>query len=396
MPVTARPASEEELADVVRDHAARRAPMRIFGGGTRPVGDVPEIAAAVSACGLSGITLYEPDALTLVAKAGTPLAAIETALAAEGQHLPFEPADHRALLGTDGSSTIGGVAAAGISGPRRIQAGSTRDSLIGLRFVSGEGEIIKNGGRVMKNVTGYDLVKLLCGSHGTLGILTEVSFKLLPKPSTTGMLRIEGLDDATAITALTRALGSPFDVSGAAHAQTRPEGRPLTLIRVEGLPESVAYRTERLREWLAPVLPAGADIAIESDAAKTAAGWQWVRDVEGFAGKPGSVWKLSVKPTDGPGVVADIARAVDCRALYDWGGGLIWLLTPAPDAEAAPVIRGAVNARGGHATLMRRGAASDPAVPAFHPEAARIAALSQALRRKFDPAGILNPGLMGR
>ena len=391
-----KPDSESATGEIVREHFRKRKPLRIAGGGTRPVGNSVDAAQTLSTGGLSGITLYEPGALTLVAEAGTSLETIVDALAAEGQHLPFEPADYRALLGTRGNSTIGGVVAAGVSGPRRIQAGSTRDSLIGVRFVSGEGEIIKNGGRVMKNVTGYDLVKLMCGSHGTLGILTEVSFKLLPRPQATGTVMVTGLDDRAAVTALLKALGSPFDVTGAAHLQKGEDGKPLTLIRCEGLPESVGYRSGRLKDMLAPLLPASAELAIESDPARNAGIWKQVRDVEPFAARKGGVWRLSVKPSDGPDVVSEIAGKLGCEALYDWGGGLVWLLADAADGEAAAVIRGAVDARGGHATLFRRNTPGNGSVETFHPEQPRIAAISQNLRRQFDPAGILNPGLMSR
>ena len=391
-----KPDSESATGEIVREHFRKRKPLRIAGGGTRPVGNSVDAAQTLSTGGLSGITLYEPGALTLVAEAGTLLETIGDALAAEGQHLPFEPADYRALLGTRGNSTIGGVVAAGVSGPRRIQAGSTRDSLIGVRFVSGEGEIIKNGGRVMKNVTGYDLVKLMCGSHGTLGILTEVSFKLLPRPQATGTVMVTGLDDRAAVTALLKALGSTFDVTGAAHLQKGEDGKPLTLIRCEGLPESVGYRSGRLKDMLAPLLPASAELAIESDPARNAGIWKQVRDVEPFAARKGGVWRLSVKPSDGPDVVSEIAGKLGCEALYDWGGGLVWLLADAADGEAAAVIRGAVDARGGHATLFRRNTPGNGSVETFHPEQPRIAAISQNLRRQFDPAGILNPGLMSR
>ena len=391
-----KPDSESATGEIVREHFRKRKPLRIAGGGTRPVGNSVDAAQTLSTGGLSGITLYEPGALTLVAEAGTLLETIGDALSAEGQHLPFEPADYRALLGTRGNSTIGGVVAAGVSGPRRIQAGSTRDSLIGVRFVSGEGEIIKNGGRVMKNVTGYDLVKLMCGSHGTLGILTEVSFKLLPRPQATGTVMVTGLDDRAAVTALLKALGSPFDVTGAAHLQKGEDGKPLTLIRCEGLPESVGYRSGRLKDMLAPLLPASAELAIESDPARNAGIWKQVRDVEPFAARKGGVWRLSVKPSDGPDVVSEIAGKLGCEALYDWGGGLVWLLADAADGEAAAVIRGAVDARGGHATLFRRNTPGNGSVETFHPEQPRIAAISQNLRRQFDPAGILNPGLMSR
>src|SRR6056297_2062864 len=197
------PSTEADLAAIIRDADG---PLRIEGGGTRPVGGASN-GARLSTAAVTGVALYEPGALTLVARAGTPGAEIEAVLAAEGQRLAFEPMDHRGLLGTEGTPTIGGVVAANGSGPRRIQAGACRDFLLGVRYVDGQGRVIRNGGRVMKNVTGYDLVRLMAGSYGTLGVLTEVALKVLPTARSTGVLRIEGLGDADAIATLSRALG---------------------------------------------------------------------------------------------------------------------------------------------------------------------------------------------
>jgi glycolate oxidase FAD binding subunit len=368
--MTLRPANEAELSILLQD---RTAPLRIRGGGTRTLW-FGEAAEVLDCSALSGITLYEPGALTLVAGAGTPLAEVERVLAKEGQRLPFEVPDLRGLLGTAGVSTLGGVVAANASGPRRLQAGACRDSLIGLRFVDGTGMVVKNGGRVMKNVTGYDLVKLLAGSHGTLGVLTEVSFKLLPVPGACATLVLRGLNDASAVQAMASALGSPFEVTGAAHWPG--EG---TFLRIEGFAESVAYRSGQLARLLAPF--GSADTL---DAEETARHWQAIRDVAPFQDRPGDVWKLSVKPSDAPGLVAGLgAEAV----LYDWGGGLVWVRT-APGTD----LRARLGAFAGHATLIR---ADRPGAAAFQPQPAPLAALAAALRRTFDPRGILNPGLMG-
>jgi len=375
------PRDEAELAEIVREAAAKRSGLEIVGGGTKlGIGHPVAAAQRISTRGISGITLYEPASLTLVARAGTPLNEIEAALAAENQFLPFEPADWRGILGSSGEPTIGGIYCAGVSGPRRIQAGAARDSAIGVRFVSGSGEIAKSGGRVMKNVTGYDLVKLLCGAYGTLGIVTEIALKLLPAPETTATLVIEGLDDAAAIAALSWALGSPFGVSGAAHVGAR------TCVRLEGLSESVAYRATRLRETL------GGEI--KADPARNAALWKSVRDVEAFTGRPGTIWRVSLKPTDGPAFVASVRRSIAAEALYDWGGGLVWLLVPAENDAGAATIRAELKRFGGHATLFRASEATRRAVPVFQPEAPGISAISAGLRRQFDPAGVLNPGRM--
>lgn len=373
------PGNEAELSEAI---AGSQGPLVVRGGGTRRIG-APISGAELSVAGMSGVTLYEPGALTLVAQAGTPLAEIETALAAEGQRLPFEPMDHRAVLGTEGTPTIGGVVAGNVSGPRRIQAGACRDSLIGVRFVDGNGRILRNGGRVMKNVTGYDLVKLMAGSHGTLGVLSEVSFKVLPAPEAVGVLRLHDLDDRRAIEALSVALGSPFEVSGAAHLPNGSSGRPVTVMRIEGFVESVAYRLDRLTQLLAGFGDCERDI----DEARVTTEWRAIRDVEAFAGRPGDVWRISVKPSDGPLVAAALNGA---EVVYDWGGGLIWALVPeGTDARAA------LAGIGGHATLVRGAEETRARLPVFHPEPAPVAALAAGLRAKFDPRGVLNPGLMG-
>lgn len=367
-----RPADEAELAEAIRDATG---PLRIVGGGTRGIG-LPGAGAVLETGALTGIRLYEPGALTLVAGAGTPLAEVEAVLAAEGQRLPFEVPDMRGLLGTAGNSTLGGVAAANASGPRRIRAGACRDSLIGVRFVDGAGTVIKNGGRVMKNVTGYDLVKLLAGSRGTLGVLSEVSFKLSPVPAAALTLVLRRLDDRKAVAAMAAALGSPFEVNGAAHWPS--EG---TFLRIEGLAASVAYRADRLAQLLARF-----GTVDREEGPTVAARWAAIRDVAPLQGKAGDVWRLSVTPSEAPAVVSRMgAEAV----LYDWGGGLIWaLLAPGTD------LRARIGPISGHASLVRATQDTLARIGAFPPEPAPIAALARGLRERFDPRGILNPGLM--
>ena len=365
------PRDESDLAEVV---AAATGPLRVSGGGTRPLGR-PVAGEALSVAGLSGITLYEPGALTIVAGAGTPMAEVEAALEAEGQMLPFEPMDHRRLLGTQGVPTIGGVVAANVSGPRRVRAGACRDSLIGVRFVDGEGRVVKNGGRVMKNVTGYDLVKLMAGAYGTLGVLSEVSFKVLPKPGAETTLVAEGLSPEAAVAAMSAALGSPYEVSGAAYHA----GSGRTWLRLEGLAASVAYRAERLTALLSGSGDWGASEAEDI--------WPGLRDVSVFHGTPGDVWRLSLKPGDAPRL-AERAGAED--ALFDWGGGLLWLRVP-----EGTDLRARLGAFDGHATLIRASEASRAAATVFEPEAAPLKALAEGLRARFDPKHILNPGLMG-
>ncbi|OSP56031.1 glycolate oxidase subunit GlcE [Pseudoruegeria sp. SK021] len=378
------PDSEDALCDVVRAAAAAATPLRIVGGGTRSgIGRPVAAATPVSTAGLSGVTLYEPGAMTLIAKAGTPLAEIEALLATERQYLAFEPMDHRPLLGSNGTPTVGGVVSANVSGPRRLRAGACRDFLLGLRFVDGHGRLVKNGGRVMKNVTGLDLGKLLCGAYGTLGIVTEVALKTLPRPERAATLVFDGLTDAQAVALFCKALGTPFEVSGAAFVDGR------ALLRIEGLTDQVGYRIDRLTQLLERP-----DRTVIKGADHTRL-WDDVRDVRTFADSTGSVWRLSVKATDAPAITSALQQSLGAQTVLDWGGGLIWARLPqdAPAAAGAH-IRQILAPLGGHATLIRAGADLRAETDVFQPEPAPLAGLSAGLRARFDPQNILNPGLM--
>ncbi len=364
-----RPTTEAEFAEAIK---GANGPLSIVGGGTRTLR--PAEGAALETSGLSGITLYEPGALTLVARAGTTLDEIEAALDTENQRLAFEPPRLANVLGRKGASTIGGIIAANASGPRRIQAGACRDFALGVRFVDGAGTVVKNGGRVMKNVTGYDLVKLMAGSWGTLGVLSEVSLKVMPKPETAATLSLHGQSPTEAIAAMSRALGSPFDVTGAAHLPADAK----TLIRIEGFADSVAYRTEQLSSLLGPLG--------EIDQADNAI-WNDVRDLKPFVGTSADIWRISVRPSDGAAVVAALPEGADW--FFDWGGGLVWVACP-----AGTNLRSALVGLGGHATLVRAEAATHSALGTFHPEPPAVTALSDGLRARFDPRSILNAGLM--
>ena len=359
-----RPSSEAELAQAV---AGAAGPLLVRGGGTRTIGHAA--GEVLETGGLAGVELYEPGALTLVVRAGTALAEVERVLAAERQRLAFEVPDLRGLLGREGVSTIGGVLSANASGPRRVQVGAARDAALGVRFVDGTGAVVKNGGRVMKNVTGYDLVKLLAGSRGTLGVLSEVSFKVQALPEAEATLVVEGLGDEAGLAALRVALGSPFDVSGAA----RHTGR--SLIRVEGMAGSVAYRVGRLGALV------GGDVTV-AEAEASAMLWRGVRDVAPLTGKTGEVWRIATLPT----AAAEVVSRTGGEALWDWGGGLVWLLL---DSGRGAEVAAAVAGRG-HATLVK-----GEGGPVFPPEAPDVAALVAGLKAKFDPRGILNRGMMG-
>ncbi|MEM7237634.1 MAG: FAD-binding protein, partial [Pseudomonadota bacterium] len=366
---THSPSSEAELAEIVSAFAADRTPVEIVGGGSRrSLGRPVQAEAGVSTAGLSGVSLYEPGALTLVVRAGTPITEVEAALAAEDQMLPFEPMDHRALLGSGGEPTIGGVVACAISGPRRLQAGACRDAMIGVRYVDGAGAVVKNGGRVMKNVTGYDLVKLMAGAYGTLGVLTEVGFKVLPRPERALSVVIDGLDDASAVQAMAEAVGSPFDVSGAAHLPGK------TVLRVHGMEKQAAYRAHELARRLQSFGPVS---EVTGDAHDKL--WSDIRDCRAFAGTDGAVWRLSVRPSDAPDMVAAIRKTLPVEVMYDWAGGLLWLRVPDDGDAGATVIRSQTRARGGHATLIRGSAALRTAVDVFEPEPEPLARISAGL-----------------
>ncbi len=378
------PDSEAEVAHLVKEACDAKRPLKLVGGGTKAGFGRPINTSGTLDLGrLSGISLYEPGALTIIAQAGTPLADVEAALAAEGQRLPFEPMGYNTVFGTSGTPTIGGTVAINNSGPRRIQAGACRDSLIGVRFVSGEGEIIKNGGRVMKNVTGLDLVKLMCGAHGTLGVLTEVAFKVLPANAREATLLFEGSSVESAVGLMSKALCSPFEVTGAVHF---PQAGGQTALRVEGFEGQVDYKLEQLRALLAT------DSTVLEGVAHDAL-WQRARSLEDFAGTA-PLWRISVKPSNGPEVVAALEAHCDAKVMMDWGGGLIWAEVADETQAAAEIVREAVGRLGGHATLVRESDALRGSVPVFQPQPARLAEISEDLRRRFDPAGVLNPGLM--
>ena len=391
------PHDADAAADIVRAAADRAERLRLVGGGTkagigRPAGyPASEDEATLSAAGLSGITLYEPAEMVVSALAGTPLAEVQALLAGRGQMLPFEPMDHRGLMGTHGTPTFGAVASTNNSGPRRINAGAARDSLIGVRFVNGRGEIIKSGGRVMKNVTGLDLVKLMAGAWGTLGLLTEVTFKVLPVQERVSTLVFSGLDDARAVAALSAALGSPFELTGAAHLPAGiggPEAR--TAMRVEGFSDSVAYRLGELTKLLKRF---GAPEIVEGDTGTAL--WTGIRDAAPLA-EPAdaAIWRLSTAPTCGPALAAAIAAERDARWFYDWGGGLIWLATAAEGDAGAATVRAAVKAQGGHATLVRAHDAVRAAVPVFEPLSEPLMRITAGLKAAHDPMGVFNPGRM--
>lgn len=384
------PTTEAQACAVVKSVIGSATPLSIRGGGTRTgLGRPAQAASTISSAGLTGITLYEPAEMVIAARAGTPLAVVQETLAERGQMLPFEPMDHRALFGSEGEPTIGAIAACNISGPRRINAGAARDSLIGIRLINGRGEMVKSGGRVMKNVTGLDLVKLVSGSHGTLGFLTEVTFRVLPKPAAIATLQWRGLSDTQGVALLSQALGSPFEPMAAAHLPAGLAGdEALTLLRLENFPDSIEYRAGELALLLGEY---GVPDRLEGE--HPTALWREIRDAAFFAGTDEAVWRLSLKPTDGPKAAAAIGRMLPgARWFYDWGGGLVWLAVPV-DGDAA-AVRTALKPLGGHATLVRAPDAVRAAVDVFQPLAEPLMRVTAGIKKSFDPDGIFEPGRM--
>ncbi|MCA0318708.1 MAG: FAD-binding protein [Proteobacteria bacterium] len=383
------PGSADELTRIIADARAARTPLSVAGGKTRAgLGRPVQAAAEISTRNLNGITLYEPAELVIAAKAGTPLREVIRTLEARGQRLPFEPMDHRRLYGTTGEPTVGGVAAGNVSGPARINLGAARDAMIGLKFVNGRGEDIKSGGRVMKNVTGLDLVKALAGSHGTLAVFHEVCFKVLPKPEAERTLVLTELDDIRAIEALSAALGSPFEPTGAAHLPAEGMSQARTLIRIEGVPSSLDYRAGQLARLLKTY---GALDALAGAEAATL--WADIRDAASFAGVPNPVWRVSVAPSKGAAVGAAL-KARGARVFYDWGGGLVWAMLGAGDDPQSAFVHAEAARHGGYATLIRASEPARLAADVFAPPAAPLMAIQRRMKSSFDPDGILNPGRM--
>jgi glycolate oxidase FAD binding subunit len=416
---TPRVRDAKDVEQVVRAAIASEQPLEIIGHGSkRQIGQPMATNAVLDLSALNAVSAYEPNELIISVQAGAPLADVQSLIDAKNQQFAFEPMDTSALLGVPGNGTIGGMIGVGLAGPRRIKAGGARDHLLGAHAVSGFGDSFKTGGRVVKNVTGYDLCKLLTGSWGTLAVMTEVTLKVMPKPESECTLLLRALDDLTANRAMTAALGSPFDVSGAAHlpkSAFRPVGGALadlgfnilgstiigslgqavTLIRLEGIAASVADRAGSLRKALAPF---GAAEMLQD--AASAAVWHAVRDVEPFAanGSLGAwpVWRIVCPPAVGGALGQALARDTGGDVIYDWGGGLIWAaLPPKPDAQAA-LLRQRVEAAGGHAMLIRASELVRRNVDVFHPQPGGVALLSERVRNSFDPKTILNRGRLAR
>jgi glycolate oxidase FAD binding subunit len=396
------PASLEEAAEIVRAAAADKTPLEILGAGTKRAYGRPVTAARqVTTAALSGILTYHPEELVMTARAGTRMREIVVALAERGQHLAFEPPDFSALYAEDAAGsprgdTLGGVLATNLAGPRRFAAGAARDHFLGFTAVNGRGEIFKAGGQVVKNVTGYDLPKLLAGSFGTLAIMDEVTIKTLPRPEKTRTVLLYGLDGPAASAAMTKALGGAYDVTGAAYLPNQVAQRSkteyvggrgsITALRVEGSAPSVEHHCKALRRDLG-----GENEELHSKHSVEL--WREIRDVNGFFDHENILWRVSVPPSHGPGIAAGFAIEVQGSDFYlDWGGGLIWLSLPLEHGANAQRVRSTLTRCGGHATLIRAPEEKRRTRPVFEIEGSQ--ALMQRVKRAFDPDGILNPGRM--
>jgi glycolate oxidase FAD binding subunit len=400
MPDILKPRDGNDVKEAVRWALNEGKTLEVVGTGSkRSLGRPSQFDLTLDLSALTGVTLYEPEELVLSAKPGTPLAEIEALVASNNQQLAFEPMDYGPLLwGHKAAGTLGGALAANLSGPRRIKAGAARDHFLGVSAVSGRGEGFKSGGRVVKNVTGYDLCKLLAGSFGTLAVMTDVTIKTLPRPEYEETALIFGLDDTAAIGAMSAAMGSACDVSGAAHlppataalSDVAAGGKSVTAFRIEGVAPSVAHR----KQALAAVLqPHGSLLSREEGASRGF--WAAVRDATPLVGDDRAVWRISTAPTRGAELVAKLVAQIDAQALYDWGGGLVWIAVPAMDDAGARLVRGALAAvGGGHAMLVRAPAALRAAVEVFQPQEPALAALTRRVKESFDPKGVLNPGRM--
>ncbi len=398
-----KPSDASQTAEAIAWAAAEGGSLEIVAGRTkRALGRPMKTDHVLDVSGLKGIVAYEPAELVLTARPGEPLASIYAVLAKNRQMLAFEPPDWRALIGAEGEPTLGGVISCNLSGSRRARSGSARDYVLGFSAVNGFGDIWKAGGKVVKNVTGYDMCKLQAGAYGTLSALTEVTLKVMPKPETAWTIVLHGLADEAAISTLADALNSPFEVSGAAHLPAATARRSkigavatglgaATALRLEGPRPSVAYRAQALEAFVGR----GARL----DEMETEAFWREVADVQPLL-EPGAriVWRLCPTPSGGQAVAHSIREALPSAEFYfDWGGGLIWLSLDAteadPDAGAA-IVRSAVKSAGGHATLIVAPDVVRAATSVFEPQTAALAELNARVKNGFDPRGILNPGRM--
>jgi glycolate oxidase FAD binding subunit len=366
------PRDEKDLAEIV---ARAGQPFALEGTGTKRGLGRPAEGQVLSLAGFKGITMYEPSELVLETGAATALDEIETLLHRNNQQLAFEPPDYSAVFGTSRGS-IGSLLACNLSGPRRLTAGAARDHILGVAGVSGHGESFKGGGRVVKNVTGYDMPRLLAGSFGTLAALTTVTFKVLPKPEAEVTLIIPCTDFLTAGSIMRQAMQAPCDVSCAAF-----EAKTGVLLRVEGIAASVADRVQRLKTLIQRECR-------DASGSESQVQWSHIRDLTWLSKTTSMIWKISVPPTDGP-ELAEKLEAQGARVVLDWSGGLVW-------AEMDDFTNVRALMKLGQAILFRAPDHIRAMEDVFHPQAADLSALSARVKHSLDPKGLFNPRRMYR
>ncbi len=384
--------SEREIVDAVREARVAKLPFDIVAGGTKHAFGRPQALSerTLDVGRLRGIQNYEPEELILTVKPGTRLTEIELVLSEKGQRLGFDPPDSAALFGAGGVSTIGGAVSADWSGSVRVRHGGARDSLLGLRGVNGFAEAFKAGGKVVKNVTGFDIPKLACGAFGTLCVLTELTFRVFPKASHAATLMLRDVAPQEGFQALRRIWSSPLEATGLAYiaplaiAELLGEvGKGAALFRVEGEPEPLKEKVQMLRSAL------GArdvkDVALGDAAfARLSAGAP-------FAATGHDVWKIGVPPSEAPRT----AEAIGTELWYgDLAGGVLWFGLEPDNAASIAKLRAAVARAGGHATLVRAGLPTRKRVAVFPQETPERAELTRRVKAAFDPLSLFNPGRM--
>jgi len=402
-PATMVVSDARELQDALAEALAGKMRLDLRGQGTRlGLGRPVDADCVLDISKLSGITAYEPDELVLMARAATPLAEILTTLDAAGQMLAFDPP-----LGADAidqaRGTIGGVLATNLSGPRRMVAGATRDYLLGFQAVSGRGEAFQSGSRVMKNVTGYDLSKLMAGSFGTLAVMHDVILKTMPKPEDAISLVYFAATAAAAQEIVRQAFASPYEPSSAAlipaalvAASAVGELRESSargvaaVIRFEGFDISVRDRAEGVIGMLKEYRPAFRLGRADSDLLQME-----LRETTLLSRQSNRViWKISCPPAAGGALLDQYLARPNCLGYADWGGGLIWLNHPEGTDASAGIIRGMLGACGGHGMIYEATESIRRAVPVFEPPPPALLELSRRVKASFDPLGMLNPGRM--
>lgn len=373
-----RPSCESDVEDIIRAAMASDGTLAVQSGGSKSEIGKPAGSPVLEMAGLSGVVDYEPNELILKIRPGTLLSEVEALLASERQFLAFEPFDHGPLFGAPaGSATIGGVVGAGVAGSRRISAGAARDYVLGVRAVSGRGEKFVAGGSVIKNVTGYDLPKLLTGSWGRLAAMTEITLKVSPLPETSVTYVILGLDAEGAVNAMACAMGSAASIDAAAHCPVFQSGDAATVFRMSGFEPSFKERSGILRAALAGC---GA-VEVYDDGV-----WDALCTLS-FLPRDMPLWRFSV-PAKGGAQVAAALRSYDARWAMDWAGGLVWAAVDAP----ADQIRALAERAGGHAMLVRATPENRTETPAFHPQQQSVASLEARVRRAFDPKSVFETG----